>query len=91
MTKEEINDLLEKVRDYIMNHNPHNYYIWYTPSSEEEWSANGSYVTFEVYAYSDQDNGSVWKEEWFVDSDGKIGIYGEETYDNYDDFKLNWL
>jgi hypothetical protein len=90
MTREEISDLLEKVRSYITNHNHHSYYVWYTPSSEEEWSANGSYVTFEVYAYSDQDDGREWTEDWFVDSDGKIGN-GEETYDNYDDFKLNWL
>ena len=88
MTKNEITILLDKVKAVINNYN--SYYVWYSVSSEEIWDKNGSYVTFEVFGYSDQDEGSNWTEYWSIDNTGRI-VGDGEIYENFDEFKDNWL
>ena len=56
MTTNELTIFLDKVKTVINNYN--SYYVWYSASSEDSWDENGSYVTFEVFGHSDQDEGS---------------------------------
>ena len=88
MTKNEITILLDKVKAVINNYN--SYYVWYSVSSEEIWDENGSYVTFEVFGYSDQDEGSNWTEYWSIDNTGRI-VRDGKAYENFDEFKNDWL
>lgn len=88
MTTNEITILLDKVKAVIDNYD--SYHVWYSVSPEETWDKNGSYVTFEVFGYSDQDEGSNWTEYWSIDNTGRIARDGE-MYENFDEFKYNWL
>lgn len=88
MTTNEITILLDRVKAVIDNYN--SYYVWYSVSPEETWNENGSYVTFEVFGYSDQDEGSNWTEYWSIDNTGRI-VRDGEIYENFDEFKDNWL
>jgi len=88
MTTNELTILLDKVKTVINNYN--SYYVWYSVSPEETWDENSSYVTFEVFGYSDQDEGSNWTEYWSIDNTGRI-VRDGEIYENFDEFKNNWL
>ena len=88
MATNELTILLDKVKTVINNYN--SYYVWYSVSPEETWDENSSYVTFEVFGYSDQDEGSNWTEYWSIDNTGRI-VRDGEIYENFDEFKNNWL
>lgn len=86
MTKEELNDLYSKVINIIWNYN--SYHVIYT-CGEEHWDKMGNYVSFEVYGYSDQGEGSNWTEDWTIYSDGSINADGK-NYKNFEEFLLDW-
>lgn len=88
MTKEEMSELLDKVKDHLRYYLDH--HVQYYPGSEETWSHDNSYVYFEVDCYNDSGLGAEWTEVWCIDSDGKITVDNEETYENYEDFIANW-
>ena len=88
MTKEELCELLEKVRDVINNH--YDYHVWYLASYDEEWGPYDRYVTFEVSGHSDQGDGADWTEHWGIDDDGTIHTGDGDTYKNFEEFKYNW-
>lgn len=89
MTKEELCELFEKVRDVINNH--YDYHVWYLASYDEEWGPNDAWVTFKVYGSSDQGEGSDWTEEWEINNDGTIRIIDDDrVYKNFEEFKYNW-
>ena len=77
--------LLDKVLDTINNHVT--YHNWYSYGEIEEYA---TYVSFDVYGYSDQGEGREWTEHWSIDNEGKI--YTEDTtYDNYEEFLREWM
>ena len=88
MTRDELTVLLDKVKTDIDNYS--SYHIWYSVSSEESWDEKGGYVTFEVFAYSDQCDGSDWTEDWSINDDGTI-VRDGVVYENYNDFKNNFV
>ena len=86
MTKEELQILYSKVVEYIRNYD--SYHVWYT-CGEETWSADGQSVTFEVFGYSDQDEGADWTEYWGIDSNG---IHSEDKiWKTFDEFKRDFI
>ena len=45
---------------------------------------------YKVFGHSDQDEGSNWTEYWSIDNTGRI-VGDGEIYENFDEFKDNWL
>lgn len=89
MTKEELCELLEKVRKIINNY--YGYHVRYLACYDEEWGPNDAWVTFRVYGFSDQGEGSEWTEEWEINNDGTIRIVDDDrTYKDFEEFKSNW-
>lgn len=87
MTKKEvkkIEDILEKVQNCISGW--HSYHVFYCVGSEQWFD---SYVTFTVFGYSDQGEGSEWTENWCIYSDGSISG-DHEIYNNFDEFERDW-
>lgn len=88
MTTDEITVLLNKVKTDINNYN--GYHVWYSVNSEEIWDEKGGYVTFEVFGHSDQCEGSNWTEYWSINDNGTI-VRDGDVYENYNEFKNNWV
>ncbi len=88
MTRDELTVLLDKVKTDIYNHD--SYHIWYSVSSEETWDEKGGYVAFKVFGHSDQCEGSVWAEYWSINDNGTI-VRDGDVYENYNEFKNNWV
>lgn len=87
MTKEEVNEIYNKVYQIIDSYR--DYHTWYSVS-EEDWWNNGLCVSFNVHGWSDQGEGSEWDEHWSID--GETGkIYGDDIiYESFEDFYSNW-
>lgn len=87
MTKKEIKkieELLERVGKCISG--LQGYHVFYSMGSEQWFD---SYVTFTVFGYSDQDEGSEWTEDWCIYSDGRIRR-DDKVYNNFDEFERDW-
>lgn len=83
----DLHDLYERVTDVIWDYDI-DYHTRY--SYGNEWFApDGSCVTFDVYAHSDQGEGHDWTEFWSIYSDGSIHADGE-IYNGLEDFKNRW-
>lgn len=72
---------LEKIYDRAVNalNNCTDYYLFTCAGGDEEWSQDGTYVSFTVH-FSSSRNGHDWEETWYINSNGSIS--GEDNYFN---------
>ena len=85
MTLDEVEEILEKVRKIIDDYR--SYHTFYC-AGEETWGKYG--VSFVVFGFSDQGEGSEWRENWSIDTDGKI-FASEQLYENFEEFEKDWI
>jgi len=89
MTREEINELLDKVKEIVKN-NGNSYHTFHFYRGNEKWRNDYTSVSFEVCGSSDQDEGADWVEDWVITNDGKIYAYGV-VYNSLEEFENNWI
>ena len=74
LTHEELEEICNRVLKALNNCS--DYYL-FTCASDEEWSQDGTDVSFTVH-FSSSRTGHEWRETWHVNSNGSIS--GENDY-----------
>lgn len=82
MNTDEIDELLNKVKEIVNNGNSYHTFHFY--GGNEKWRNDS--VSFEVCGSSDQDEGADWVENWAISNDGKIHADGV-VYNSLDEFE----
>lgn len=85
MTERELYELYDKISDVFFHYQT--YHCTYV--SKNPMILGDGTLTFDVYGFSDQGDGSEWVENWFIKEDGSIWSE-DEIYKDFTDFEKNW-
>ena len=85
MTERELYELYDKISDVFWHYQ--SYHCTYLSKDPMIWG-DGT-LTFDVYGWSDQGDGSEWIENWGIREDGSIWSE-DETYKDFTDFEQRW-